>query len=208
MRKKILSAGFDKLVFLVMLLFTVSASEGAITNENIDVIGSEGIAGCCQGKADGDYVCVADKNCGLRILECMESCPMTVPTATREPTPEPTNEPTEEPARVPEPTSTPHKIMPSPKKPVVIRGNVVKPGEGKPVTISVHLDRRQKVSIKIHDRNGRLIKTLVDRAASAGTFDTVWTGLNNKGKIVQAGIYIVHIKASDFEEKRKVVIIR
>jgi flagellar hook assembly protein FlgD len=43
---------------------------------------------------------------------------------------------------------------------------------------------------------------------NAGTFETVWDGIDRKGQVVPSGIYIVYTKTDDFEKKRKIVVVR
>jgi flagellar hook assembly protein FlgD len=91
---------------------------------------------------------------------------------------------------------------------VVIRGNVVRPAAAQPLHVDVLLEKSQRVTITIYNRNGQFIKTVTDEVANAGTFNAVWEGVNAKGQIVSSGIYIVLIKTDTFEEKRKVVVVR
>ncbi|MCK5219334.1 hypothetical protein KAR10_07425 [bacterium] len=92
--------------------------------------------------------------------------------------------------------------------PVVIKQNIVRPSMNKPVHIDVKIAEAQRVVVKIYSLRGKLIKTLADRVADAGTFETVWEGVSQKGVLVSSGIYIVHIKTDTFDEKRKLAVVR
>ena len=85
---------------------------------------------------------------------------------------------------------------------------MVRPSVNKPARIDVKIDKSQKVVVKIYSLRGKLIKTLVDRVVNAGTFEAVWEGVNQKGRLVSSGVYIVHIKTDTFEEKRKLAVVR
>lgn len=91
---------------------------------------------------------------------------------------------------------------------MVIKQNVVRPSVNKPARIDVKIAKAQRVVVKIYSLRGKLIKTLADRVANAGTFEAVWEGVNQKGNLVSSGIYIVHIKTDTFEEKRKLAVVR
>ena len=92
--------------------------------------------------------------------------------------------------------------------PVVIRKSVIRPSQQQPAQLSVELEQPQHVSIKIYTVRGKLVKTVVDKMMSAGTFEQVWTGVNQNGSVVSSGVYIVHIKTDTFSEKRKIALVR
>ncbi len=105
----------------------------------------------------------------------------------------------------PTPFATPGSQLPP--APVTIRQNIVRPASNQPVHIAVRLDHPQRVVIKIYSRRGQLIKTLADQVMNAGTFEAVWEGVNQKGRVVGSGVYIVHIQTDSFSEKRKLVVV-
>jgi len=107
------------------------------------------------------------------------------------------------------PTATPtiYVTLASPD-PVVIKQNVVRPSVNKAARIDVKIAKAQRVVVKIYSLRGKLIKTLADRVVNAGTFEAVWEGVNQKGRLVSSGVYIVHIKTDTFEEKRKLAVVR
>jgi flagellar hook assembly protein FlgD len=110
--------------------------------------------------------------------------------------------------RTPTTTATIYIKVASADSPVVLRQNVIRPTENRPVTIGVHIDHAQHVAIRIYTQNGKLIKVLEDRMVDAGTFEAIWNGANQGGSVVRSGIYLVEIQTEGFTEKRKVVVIR
>jgi flagellar hook assembly protein FlgD len=92
--------------------------------------------------------------------------------------------------------------------PVVVRQNVIRPSENRPVVIGVHLAEAQHVAIRIYTQTGKLVKVLEDRMVEAGTFEAVWSGVNQNGSVVRSGVYLVEIQTAHFTEKRKVVVVR
>lgn len=105
-------------------------------------------------------------------------------------------------------TSTRRVVMPGRAQPVVIRGNVYRPTQQPPLTIAVFLDEPQQIKIQVFTLRGKLVKTVADQTASAGTFEAVWNGANREGQIVRSGVYIVNVETRQFREKRRVVVVR
>ena len=112
--------------------------------------------------------------------------------------------------------STPATITPSPTPvdplPVInnsllIRQNIFKPGLGQSVYIDMTLIRAQRVVIKIYSRRGKLVNVLLDREMNSGTHPLAWNGADQYGNIVGSGIYILVIKAEDFNERHKIAVI-
>ena len=63
------------------------------------------------------------------------------------------------------------------------------------------------VSLRIYDLSGRVVRTLVDQAAAAGTFSAHWDGHTDSGATVRNGMYFARFavdgKAAD---TRKIVL--
>ena len=57
--------------------------------------------------------------------------------------------------------------------------------------ISVSLKNNGPVSIRIYSIDGRLVKTLKNEFASAGTHEVRWNGTDNNGRSVPSGMYFV-----------------
>jgi hypothetical protein len=106
------------------------------------------------------------------------------------------------------PTATLHVVSPSHTQPVVIRGNVYRPTQQPPLTITVYLDEAQEIKIQVFTQSGKLVKTIVDEMAAAGTFAAVWNGANREGQVVRSGVYIVNVETRQFRENRKLVVVR
>jgi len=75
-------------------------------------------------------------------------------------------------------------------------------------TISFTLSQSQKVSIKIYDVNGRLLKTLANTQFEAGAHQLVWNAKNEKGNAVPSGIYFLRIGAGNYSETKKLSVIK
>ncbi|MDZ7261877.1 MAG: M1 family aminopeptidase, partial [candidate division KSB1 bacterium] len=74
--------------------------------------------------------------------------------------------------------------------------------------IHYQLSRAEKVVLKIYDILGREVRTLVNEKKAAGYFEVSWDGCDDQGQPMAAGIYFCKLKAGDFVQIRKIVILR
>jgi hypothetical protein len=65
-----------------------------------------------------------------------------------------------------------------------------------------------EVNLTIYDVNGRLVRTLVDAAKPAGTYEVLWNGNDAKGRPAAAGVYYCVLKAGDRAETTKLVLVK
>ncbi|MCX5801858.1 MAG: T9SS type A sorting domain-containing protein [Candidatus Eisenbacteria bacterium] len=71
------------------------------------------------------------------------------------------------------------------------------PNPFNPVTrIDFSLNERARVSMMIYDISGKLIRTLVNETASAGTHYATWNGEDESGRAVASGIYVCKLETS------------
>jgi hypothetical protein len=75
-------------------------------------------------------------------------------------------------------------------------------------TIRFSLREKGKVSIRIYDVAGRLVKTLVDEVRDAGAHAEPWDGLNNRGAKIASGVYFYKMESRHFSSTRKMVLLR
>jgi hypothetical protein len=75
-------------------------------------------------------------------------------------------------------------------------------------TISFDLPAMAKVSLKVYDVAGRLIRTLTDREWDAGRHSIAWDGHNESGSSVASGIYFYRLESKDFSGTKKMVLLR
>jgi len=74
--------------------------------------------------------------------------------------------------------------------------------------IQYQLPRASHVLIKVFNQAGHEIKTLVDEESPPGHFTVYWNGKDRFNRDVPSGIYLYTIKAVDFEESKKMILIR
>jgi len=75
-------------------------------------------------------------------------------------------------------------------------------------TISFSISESQKVSLKIYDMAGRLIKTIADAQMQTGTHQLIWNARDEKGNAVSTGNYLLKMQAGNYEETKKISVIR
>jgi hypothetical protein len=65
-----------------------------------------------------------------------------------------------------------------------------------------------EVSLKIYDVTGALVKILVNESVEAGYHSVLWDGTNETGNTVANGVYFYRLTAGDFNQSRKLVVLR
>jgi hypothetical protein len=63
-------------------------------------------------------------------------------------------------------------------------------------------------TLRIYNVLGRKIKTLVDEMKSPGIYQVVWDGTDEKGDMVSSGVYFYQLKAKDYKETKKMVLMK
>jgi hypothetical protein len=75
-------------------------------------------------------------------------------------------------------------------------------------TLSYDLPHNSFVNITIYDVLGREVRTLVNQTQEAGFKSVIWDASNNYGKPVSAGVYLYQIKAGEFVQTKKMVLLK
>ncbi|MEO8399098.1 MAG: FlgD immunoglobulin-like domain containing protein, partial [Ignavibacteriaceae bacterium] len=74
--------------------------------------------------------------------------------------------------------------------------------------ISFALPKSSYVTLKIYDMLGREVKTLINSERNAGSNSVIWNGDNNSGVKVSSGTYIYMIKAGEFTQAKKMILMK
>lgn len=74
--------------------------------------------------------------------------------------------------------------------------------------ISYSLPKSTQVSVVVYDLLGNKVKTLVNEATEAGTYEVVWNATNDLGVQVPSGNYILKMVAGDFTQTRKMTLLK
>jgi len=69
--------------------------------------------------------------------------------------------------------------------------------------VAFDLPEAGKVTLKVFDLNGRVVRVLADDVYPAGTHEVSWNALDVGGKPVSAGIYFLHIAAGSFTDTKR-----
>jgi hypothetical protein len=76
------------------------------------------------------------------------------------------------------------------------------------IRYSLSADRPVPVLLKIYNILGEEVRELVNTKQSKGSYQVNWDGKDNSGKEVGSGIYFYQLKAGDYKETRKLVLIK
>ncbi len=63
-------------------------------------------------------------------------------------------------------------------------------------------------ALKIYNILGQKVRTLVDEPKRAGNYELIWDGRDDSGKEVSSGIYFYQLRANNFIETKKLVLIK
>jgi len=83
------------------------------------------------------------------------------------------------------------------------------PNPFNPVTIIEYaLPKASEVKIDIYNILGQHVKTVENSYMAAGIHSVIWDGKNNLGHQVSSGIYLYKITAGEYEESKKMIILK
>jgi hypothetical protein len=63
-------------------------------------------------------------------------------------------------------------------------------------------------SLKIYNILGQLVRALVDEEKLPGNYQVIWDGKDQKGNLVSSGIYFYQLRAGDYQETKKMSLVR
>ena len=75
-------------------------------------------------------------------------------------------------------------------------------------TIRYDLSKESFVDIKIYDMLGNVVYNLVNANESPGYKSIQWNATNNQGEPVSAGVYVYKIRAGDFVDTKKMILLK
>ncbi|MDZ7376842.1 MAG: T9SS type A sorting domain-containing protein, partial [candidate division KSB1 bacterium] len=74
--------------------------------------------------------------------------------------------------------------------------------------INFSLKEAGKVTLKIYNLQGQLVRTLVDEEKLAGSYSVMWNGTADNGAKLASGIYYYTLKVNGFEASKKLALIK
>ncbi len=75
-------------------------------------------------------------------------------------------------------------------------------------TIRYELNQPARISLKIYNTTGQLIKTLENGVKQAGNYKVKWDGTNEHGQAVASGIYFYRLQVEKQTKMRKMILLR
>ncbi|MCD4796026.1 MAG: T9SS type A sorting domain-containing protein [Candidatus Cloacimonetes bacterium] len=77
-------------------------------------------------------------------------------------------------------------------------------------TISFNLtaENAENAELEIYNLKGQKVKTLVNEKLNAGQHSVSWSGNDENGRSVSSGIYFYKLKAGDFEQTKKMMLLK
>ena len=74
--------------------------------------------------------------------------------------------------------------------------------------VSYSLPTQSHVRLVVYDVTGRWVATLIDEVRPRGTHTVVWHGLDHRQRSVASGLYLYRIVAGDYEETKRMVLLK
>jgi hypothetical protein len=94
-------------------------------------------------------------------------------------------------------------------QPEVARLGQNHPNPFNPVTtIEFEIVSTTRVSIRVYNLRGQLVRTLVDGTRTPGPHSVIWNGRDEAGRAVSSGVYFYRLTAEGVEESRKMVLVQ
>jgi hypothetical protein len=75
-------------------------------------------------------------------------------------------------------------------------------------TVSFDLARPGAVRIGVYNLRGSLVRTLVAGSRDAGQYDVSWDGIDDAGRSVASGVYLVRLEAAGVADERKIALVK
>jgi len=75
-------------------------------------------------------------------------------------------------------------------------------------TIRYQVDRAGPVSLRVIDVRGRVVRTLVNESREPGWYQVRWNGVDDSGQAVASGLYFYRMRAGEFEDQKKLLLVK
>jgi hypothetical protein len=74
------------------------------------------------------------------------------------------------------------------------------------VAIRYSLAAEGRVSLRVHDLTGRMVRTLADNVMRPGRYSLSWNGSDDRGRELARGVYFCRFTAGDYNATEKLVL--
>ena len=75
-------------------------------------------------------------------------------------------------------------------------------------SITIKLDKTEKINLDILDLSGRTIKNIAQRSLNSGFYNFSWNGTDDTGRMVTDGIYFYRLSTDNGQQIKKIILIR
>lgn len=75
-------------------------------------------------------------------------------------------------------------------------------------TIEVNLPRRSYVDLAVYNVIGQKVTQLISGERAAGHYQIIWQGLDSHGQQTAAGMYFYRLRAGDFIDTKKMILLK
>ncbi|MFQ5770319.1 MAG: FlgD immunoglobulin-like domain containing protein [bacterium] len=66
----------------------------------------------------------------------------------------------------------------------------------------------QRLSLLIYDQLGQKVRTLVNETQSAGSYEVMWNGRDDQGRLTVSGVYFYKLQYGKYQQTRKLILLR
>ena len=91
---------------------------------------------------------------------------------------------------------------------VTILNNIINPNDGDEAILMYDIDDPGIVTVQVFALNGNMVRILQRGRQAEGTYQYLWDGRNNSGRIVARGVYFIRVVGPEVDEIRKVMVIK
>ena len=74
--------------------------------------------------------------------------------------------------------------------------------------IQFQVPTEQRISLRIYDTSGQLVKTLVDQQIATGRHQVTWNRCDEQGRAVASGVYFYQLQYENKIATKKLILIR
>ena len=75
-------------------------------------------------------------------------------------------------------------------------------------TIEYSLNKNSYINLSIYNVAGQKIREIISDEMINGKHNVIWDGMNDKGKIVSSGVYLVNLKSENYSVSKKIQLIK
>ncbi|MBT3274796.1 MAG: hypothetical protein HN368_16690, partial [Spirochaetales bacterium] len=91
---------------------------------------------------------------------------------------------------------------------VTILNNQINPTLGEETILKFALASRSQVTVQVFNLAGDLIDVIYRGPLAAGEYTYSWNGTNRSDEVVARGLYLIRVVSSEFDEYRKVLVVK